>query len=708
MREYLRNASRTLRVALAVVLVLSLSGLVGCWGNSNNNTNTNDPTTSPGSQGALTALGEAPYGPYTAKDGTWAIYWYLCGSDIELRDDIRFTATGQMLEMLNVVLPDNVTVVIQTGGAQRWQNNYSDPNALTRFVYHSGELDVVDYVPLANMGEAETLADFLTFCNTYYPAEKQVLDIADHGGGSLGGIAYDALYGFDSLSLKEIELAMTARPAASGAYELVSFSACLMSSIDTIAVLNGLTRYYVASEEVQLGCFWDYEAFFGAIAKDTTIDGAALGRAIADGYLAISERVGYTAYTTFSVIDMSQADNLLAAYNSVGDELLLGAVDFGAEGLAYFGRAAYESENYGATNGPSSNVDMVDLGELVIKAQELLPNSSAAMLRAIDSAVIYHVINPLRAEGHGVSCYFPYTGNMIGFETFAQLNTSPGFVHFFEYALTGSLSQEGQAYLASLAEAAKEPEPELQPLPEPGELDLDGFPVVVYGNGTWCMELGEQADFLAAIYLHVCIYDSGKQELFLLGETGDLYADWELGFFRDEFSGYWGSIDGSVCYMEATSEGEDYILYRVPVWHNGVYRNLMVLYSWDPPYYYEGSYEILGLITQSGPEKHASNAQFEKIKVGDVLEPSFFRLTRDSGFGEDYITQPGNPHTRAITVTEDTRFYEVELRDGLYVINFLMIDYAAMPYFSDAGVYLIGDGIFYAVTEEGIAGISTR
>ena len=43
-----------------------------------------------------------------AEDGSWAIYWYLCGSDLET--DGGF-ATTDLEEMLEVQLPENVNVV---------------------------------------------------------------------------------------------------------------------------------------------------------------------------------------------------------------------------------------------------------------------------------------------------------------------------------------------------------------------------------------------------------------------------------------------------------------------------------------------------------------------------------------------------------------------------------------------------------------------
>ena len=54
---------------------------------------------------------------YSASD-TWVIYWYLCGTDLETDNG---AASADLRELQKVQLPPNVKVVIQAGGAHRWQ-----------------------------------------------------------------------------------------------------------------------------------------------------------------------------------------------------------------------------------------------------------------------------------------------------------------------------------------------------------------------------------------------------------------------------------------------------------------------------------------------------------------------------------------------------------------------------------------------------------
>ena len=84
----------------------------------------------------LAACGDDPDAPdrhldIDVESGTWSIYWYLCGSDLETNYGC---ATQDLMELMEVTLPENVRVVIQTGGAKEWQNNVVNADILQRYV----------------------------------------------------------------------------------------------------------------------------------------------------------------------------------------------------------------------------------------------------------------------------------------------------------------------------------------------------------------------------------------------------------------------------------------------------------------------------------------------------------------------------------------------------------------------------------------------
>ena len=187
---------------------------------------------------------------------TWAVYWYLCGSDLESEYG---AATDDLNEMLEVTLPPNVTVVVETGGAWMWMNELVDENHLQRYVYKGDELELVDQQPQGNMGSSRTFTDFLRFCKDNYPADRTMVVLWDHGGGSVTGVSFDENYDYDSLTLSEMrESFQNVYPLSeqNPPIDVIGFDTCLMATVDTAAVFRDVAEIMVASEEFEPGCGW--------------------------------------------------------------------------------------------------------------------------------------------------------------------------------------------------------------------------------------------------------------------------------------------------------------------------------------------------------------------------------------------------------------------------------------------------------------------
>jgi len=302
----------------------------------------------------------------------WAIYWYLCGSDLE---SWYGCATEDLAEMLAVTLPENVQVVIQTGGAVQWEREDIVPDQIGRYVYDSDGFRLIEQQPQANMGEADTLADFLRFCTENYPAEKKMALFWNHGGGSVAGAEFDANYYFDALTLDEFHKAFEAvytLDAAAPPIDVVGFDACLMATIDVAHTFRDVGRYLVASEELEPGCGWYYTDWLQGLAARPDMDGEALGRAICDAYVRGCTAAGSGEDITLSVTDLGQLGPLMAAYDDLGAEALVRAVS--TPGFyADFSRGAFAAESYGGNTEEQGYANMVDLGHLARCNAHLLP-----------------------------------------------------------------------------------------------------------------------------------------------------------------------------------------------------------------------------------------------------------------------------------------------------------------------------------------------
>ncbi len=617
----------------------------------------------------------------TAEEGSWAVYWYLCGSDLESNGGF---ATGDMSELLEVTLPENVNVVIETGGSTMWHNDIVDSEKLQRLVYNSEGLTLVDEQPSASMGEAQTLADFLSFAKTNYPAEKTAVVFWNHGGGSVTGAAFDELYGFDSLTLDEMYAAFSSvwDPSEENQpLELIGFDTCLMATVDVAYTFCDIAHYLVASEETEPANGWYYSQWVGALAKNPAMDGEELGKVICDAYYEGCEEVGTQDNTTLSLTDLSKIGPLLEAYETFGAEALAAACT-NPGFFSQFGRVAAQSENYGGNTKEQGYTNMVDLGHMARQSAGML-GSAQSVLDALDECVLYQVGGVYRTEATGLSCYYSYNGDINDFNGYAGLGVGTAFKYFYAYELTGELDESGMEYIADM---------NLDELPEVQNLTTmgwDGAPLDVDGEGTSFLTLGPEAyDVLAGIGFSLYYVDEENDMMMLLGTDNDMNADWDNGIFSDNFRGVWGSIDGNLVYMELSFEGEDYNLYSVPILLNGEEYNLQVVYD-----FVSEQWGVLGA-RQGIDESGMADKEMRLLQEGDEITTIWYVATAsgDDDF-EAYTVD-------TITVTPDTVFAETHLPDGSYAMVYEMRDAMGNYAYSDAVTFdCVGEDIYTTVYE---------
>ncbi len=356
---------------------------------------------------------------------TWAVYWYLCGSDLETRNG---SATADLEELLKARLPDNVTAVIQTGGSKKWHHKGISSRHIGRYVFHNGELEQAGKLPQASMGDAGTLASFIAFCKENYPADHQVFIFWDHGGGSIGGVCNDENYDNDALSLKGIRQAFESNYTPSEEkppFEIIGFDSCLMATLDTAGTLNGLARYMVASQEVEPSNGWEYTAWTEALGKNPSMTGAELGKIICDTYMEGCQSAGTEGSATLSLIDLEKIPFLNKVYNALGLEAVSKAID-NSSFYAVYGRQAKASENF--INSKSEGFsNMADMGSLVSNLKEQLPEFADVLLKTLSETVVYKVSGPYRSPS-GLSCYYPYDGKKKSFRAMMDTGNVTSFL----------------------------------------------------------------------------------------------------------------------------------------------------------------------------------------------------------------------------------------------------------------------------------------
>lgn len=590
-------------------------------------------------------------------DTEWAVYWYLCGSDLESN---YAAATNDLAELLSVELPENVKVVIQTGGTSFWQNDLINADTLGRYLYDHNGFQLIEELPSANMGDVQTLRDFLLFGRENYPAKRTAVVLWNHGGGSVSGASFDELYGMDSLSLAEMYEAFTdvfGSNPQDQPVDIIGFDTCLMATIDTAYTFSDIAKYLVASQETEPGNGWLYSGWIGALKETPDMEPVKLAKFICDSFMQGCMEAGSEDNITLSVTDLSRVSDLMAAYDDFGREALVSAIENPAF-FARFSKIANSVENYGGNTREQGYTNMADLGSIALKSGELLPETYRAVVDALSECVVYKVNGKYRPESAGLSCYYSYNGDVDDFISYMSIGPSESFKYLYAYGLTGELPQEGMDYISGLNYSSL---PQLHTL---DSVNWDNMPVTVDANGNAILTLGSKAiDILSSLTFELYYVDPEEDIKLCLGTDNDIIADWENGIFKDNFRGVWGSLDGALCYMEIAYEGDTYNLYSIPILLNGEDYNLLVVYDFET-----GEYGIEGA-RKPLDESGAADKNLRYLVEGDEIQTVHFAnvISSDS---DELLAVPID----TLKVTADTAFAETELGDGIFIMIFVMKD----------------------------------
>lgn len=243
----------------------------------------------------------------------WTILFYICGADLE--SGYYAFATSDINEMLSVSgQPEDVNIVIQTGGARSWHMSGISSNKIGRYHIENKQLKQDASLPNASMGAQSTLESFVNWGLEEYPAEKTGLVLWNHGG-AFEGCCYDENYYDDSLEAQEIKGAMDnvfAEQNLTEKLEFIGYDCCLMQLQDLAEFNSPYFNYMVGSEETESGYGWDYDNWFddlfaGAETEDILAE-------ICDTFLAEN---GWNSDQTLAVLDLNKMDNYFNKFETM-------------------------------------------------------------------------------------------------------------------------------------------------------------------------------------------------------------------------------------------------------------------------------------------------------------------------------------------------------------------------------------------------------
>ena len=279
----------------------------------------------------------------------WTILIYMCGANLESDYANETTiydpysgqsyswngiglAVADIMEILEVPnKPDDVNIVIETGGANEWTTtqyaNYGDYNiSSSQLQIHHVENNkiVLDgSYTYKSMGLSTTLQSFVEYGLTNYPAQKTGLILWNHGGG-MQGACFDEKKSGDGLEPSElvtgVSNALINLNRSSEKLEFIGYDCCLMQVQEIASINSQYFNYMITSQETESGTGWDYNTWVDDLyAGKSTND---ILKAIADGFIADNGGVNSSRNDqTLSYLNLAYIEEYRTAWEDMAGQL---------------------------------------------------------------------------------------------------------------------------------------------------------------------------------------------------------------------------------------------------------------------------------------------------------------------------------------------------------------------------------------------------
>lgn len=495
----------------------------------------------------------------------YAIYIYMCGSTLETKNG---AATKNITEMLQSNLPDGTEVIIETGGAKKWRNYDISADATSRYRLNGGSLELLDTLPQSNMGNTETLSDFLTWSVENYPAEKMGVILWNHGGGSLSGVCFDEQYGMDGLTLDELDAAFSlVSENMTDSFEFIGFDACLMANYETAHIVSKYARNMIASEEIEPSGGWDYDSVLSEFGGKDYYTG------VLEGYSQKCEAAGKSCYT-LSYINLTAFDKVVNAFADFCGETLSGNAE---EDLQAVSGYAEDSMNFGANGSTEGSSNLIDLSMFAeYNSDTTLPEVLSEFVKCINGTQ--------RNGAGGLSFYFPIR-NTDDTAEYLEITEDENYSDFLtKYYL------EKQENFIEFTDKGSDSGGELH-----FALTEDSLPYVKSVN--------------YKIY-HIEQVREYEEQAVCLGIDSDVVSDGSGGY-TTSFEGKWAALNGILIQCEAVDRIGSITIFTSPVKCNGENGNLRFSFDVDT-----GIFELLGFIPL---EENGRQGRLNDIVDGDEI-----------------------------------------------------------------------------------------
>jgi len=318
---------------------------------------------------------------------TWTLMVYIVGDNdldeyVPLDIETELAPTGSNADVSVVALADRLPTA-------EWSQTLLF--YVTQGMAATPENAVEDWGE-ANMGDPQTLIDFIQWTQANYPADHYALSLWNHGWSWRPGMSMYDETNNDTLDQHELESVLR----EVGPVDVIMYDACQMATIENQATVRAYSQAIVHSQE---WVNWDgieYELVIPTLQADPGMSAAELAVVINQSTEAGKER-------TYSAVALDTSwDTLVVAVDTWALALEAGLPDH---------RHQYASAFHGAQTfwGDPTARDLYDVASRVYARVDdpAIQAASQAVMAAVEGAVLdeWHVRH--YAYAHGISIFLP-------------------------------------------------------------------------------------------------------------------------------------------------------------------------------------------------------------------------------------------------------------------------------------------------------------
>ena len=260
--------------------------------------------------------------------------------------------------------------------------------------------EIIQTLEEKNMGDPNTLVDFVKWSIENYPADRYCLVLWDHGNGWQGGICYDETSG-DHLSLQDLKNAMKEIKNIEGRkIDLILFDSCLMGMLEVYYQTRNITKVLVGSEDVIWGDGCPYHMIIHDLKKKPDSNAPTLARYIIENYADY--------YTSFSIAMGAFYNSYLTDVIEKLDSLAKLLLENTKEYKRKIKKAIEETKSFDVGDYKTNYKDLYDFAREIknFVSKKEIKEVADELMRSIDNAKIFS-IQKRNKNAHGLSIYLP-------------------------------------------------------------------------------------------------------------------------------------------------------------------------------------------------------------------------------------------------------------------------------------------------------------